>query len=63
MTKMKKAELTLRIDIVGVDLDDFNWDRLTAEVFTNIAPPLQDWGVLGDTTYILRMVDLQEIEK
>lgn len=61
--KIKKAELTLSITIVGVDLDDFNWDRLSASVFDHIGAPLHDWGAIADTNYLVRMVDLQEIKQ
>ena len=60
MTKMQKAELTLQIDIVGVDLNDFNWDKLTYDVFKTIEPYFNGWGAFNDTKYVLRMVELKE---
>lgn len=63
MTKMQKAEVTLRIDIVGVDLDDFNWNLLSHSIFEYISPQFEGWGALGDTKYVLRMVELKEDTK
>lgn len=63
MTNIKKAELTLKIDVVGVDLDIFGWDSLSDHVFNEVGAQLHGWGALHDTNYVLRMVDLLEITK
>ena len=63
MTNIKKAELTLKIDIVGVDLDVFTWDSLSDYVFNEVGTQLHGCGALHDTKYVLRMVDLKEITK
>ena len=60
---MQKAELTLKIDIVGVDLKDFNWDKLTYDVFNQIEPYFNGWGALTDTKYVVRIIELKEDTK
>lgn len=63
MTNIKKAELTLKIDIVGVDLDIFSWDSLSDHVFNEVGTQLHGWGALQDTKYVLRVVELKEDTK